>query len=84
MGVVTAKYQVTIPLEIRRAAGIGQGDRVAVSIHKNGVLIVRDNAPPPPDSEPAMLDFLREKGGGDIRAGLRLAVAALKKKPVTG
>ena len=79
MGFVSSKFSVVIPQDVRRAAGIQAGDRVRATIHPAGVLIARDNAPPPPDSEQALLDFLREKGDGDIRQGLRLAVAALRR-----
>ena len=38
---VTAKGQVTIPVEVRRSLGIAQGDKVAFVIEKSGVRLKR-------------------------------------------
>jgi AbrB family looped-hinge helix DNA binding protein len=39
--VVTRKGQITLPIELRRALGLKQGDRVAVSLDADGLRLRR-------------------------------------------
>ena len=44
VGVVTRKGQVTIPAEFRRALGLKEGDKVAMSLEKGGVRLSRSES----------------------------------------
>jgi antitoxin PrlF len=52
---ITAKGQTTIPGAIRRALGVGYGDRIAFRV-ENGTVSV--HAAPEPEADPALAPFL--------------------------
>ena len=37
---ITSKGQITVPLQVRRALGVGVGDRLAFERHTDGVIAV--------------------------------------------
>ncbi|HEY8206305.1 MAG TPA: type II toxin-antitoxin system PrlF family antitoxin [Myxococcaceae bacterium] len=49
---ITSKGQITLPMEIRRALGVGPGDRLSFRIADGGRVVV----------EPETLDLLSLKG----------------------
>ena len=52
---ITAKGQTTIPKTVRRALGVGSGDRIAFRVEDGGVMVRRVDAD---DSDPAIASFL--------------------------
>jgi AbrB family looped-hinge helix DNA binding protein len=58
---VTRKYQVTIPLQVRRALGIRPGSEVQFRIKEDGVRLVVE-----PQAAPDEIAGLRGAGSGEL------------------
>lgn len=43
---ITAKGQVTLPVEVRRALGVGEGDQVEFFVHRDGRVLVHARKTP--------------------------------------
>lgn len=55
---LTARYQTTVPAEVRKALGLQKGDEVTYYILTNGDVVLR-RAPEPENDDPALKPFLR-------------------------
>jgi antitoxin PrlF len=75
---ITSKGQITIPVEVRRALGVGEGDSLVFETDAEGIRVVpkREGESPfakyrgignpgIPSGREAMLKFLREEHGRD-------------------